>query len=93
MNAALAIADQGYEVVLVEKEERLGGMAQRLQTTIEGWDIQRYLQELICRVQSHPRIQALTRALIVGFGGFKGNSPPRSWSVPACTSARSTMAS
>jgi heterodisulfide reductase subunit A-like polyferredoxin len=73
MNAALAIADQGYEVILVEKEERLGGMAQRLQTTIEGWDIQRYLQELIGRVQSHPRVQALTRALIVGFGGFKGN--------------------
>jgi len=73
MNAALSIADQGYEVVLVEKEERLGGMAQRLQATIEGWDIQRYLQELIGRVQSHPRIQALTRSLIVGFGGFKGN--------------------
>ena len=73
MNAALSIADQGYEVVLVEKEERLGGMAQRLQATIEGWDIQRYLQELIGRVQSHPRIQTLTRSLIVGFGGFKGN--------------------
>ena len=73
MNAALAIADQGYEVVLVEKEERLGGMAHRLHATIEGWDIQRYLQELMGRVQSHPRIQALTRSLIVGFGGFKGN--------------------
>jgi heterodisulfide reductase subunit A-like polyferredoxin len=73
MNAALSIADQGYEVVLVEKEERLGGMAQRLHATIEGWDIQRYLQELIGRVQTHPRIQALTRSLIVGFGGFKGN--------------------
>ena len=73
MNAALAIADQGYEVVLVEKEERLGGMAHRLHATIEGWDIQRYLQELIGRVQTHPRIQALTRSLIVGFGGFKGN--------------------
>ena len=73
MNAALSIADQGYEVVLVEKEERLGGMAHRLHATIEGWDIQRYLQELIGRVQTHPRIQALTRSLIVGFGGFKGN--------------------
>jgi heterodisulfide reductase subunit A-like polyferredoxin len=73
MNAALAIADQGYEVVLVEKEERLGGMANRLHATIEGWDVPRYLQELTGRVQSHPRIQALTRALIVGFSGFKGN--------------------
>ena len=73
MNAALAIADQGYEVVLVEKEDRLGGMANRLHATIEGWDVQRYLQELTGRVQAHPRIQALTRALIVGFSGFKGN--------------------
>jgi heterodisulfide reductase subunit A-like polyferredoxin len=73
MNAALAIADQGYEVVLVEKEDQLGGMANRLHATIEGWDVQRYLQELTGRVRSHPRIQALTRALIVGFSGFKGN--------------------
>jgi heterodisulfide reductase subunit A-like polyferredoxin len=73
MNAALAIADQGYETILVEKEERLGGMANRLHTTIEGWDVQRYLQDLIGRVQSHTRIQTLTRSLIVGFGGFKGN--------------------
>jgi heterodisulfide reductase subunit A-like polyferredoxin len=73
MSAAVAIADQGYEVVLVEKEERLGGMANRLHATIEGWDVQRFLQELIGRVQSHPRIQALTRALVVGFSGFKGN--------------------
>jgi heterodisulfide reductase subunit A-like polyferredoxin len=73
MNAALAIADQGFEVVLVEKEERLGGMANRLHATIEGWDVPRYLQELIGRVQSHPRVQVLTRSLVVGFGGFKGN--------------------
>jgi heterodisulfide reductase subunit A-like polyferredoxin len=73
MNAALAIADQGYEVVLVEKEEQLGGMANRLHATIEGWDVPRYLQDLTGRVQSHTRIQVLTRALIVGFSGFKGN--------------------
>jgi heterodisulfide reductase subunit A-like polyferredoxin len=73
MNAAVAIADQGYETILVEKEERLGGMANRLYTTIEGWDVQRYLNDLIGRVHSHPRIQTLTRSLIVGFSGFKGN--------------------
>jgi heterodisulfide reductase subunit A-like polyferredoxin len=73
MNAALAIADQGYEVVLVEKEERLGGQAGRLHATIEGWDIRGYLHDLVGRVQAHPKIQVLTRALVVGFGGFKGN--------------------
>ncbi|MCU0580815.1 MAG: heterodisulfide reductase, partial [Desulfobacterota bacterium] len=73
MNAALGLADQGYEVVLIEKEERLGGMANRLTFTIEGDDVQAYLQDLIQRVTSHPLIQVLNRSLIVGFTGFKGN--------------------
>ena len=73
MNAALGLADQGYEVVLIEKEEHLGGMANRLTFTIEGDDVQAYLQDLIRRVTSHPLIQVLTRSLIVGFSGFKGN--------------------
>jgi len=73
MNAALGLADQGYEVVLIEKEEQLGGMANRLTFTIEGADVQAYLEELIQRVNAHPKIQVLTRSLIVGFAGFKGN--------------------
>ncbi|MBW1696328.1 MAG: CoB--CoM heterodisulfide reductase iron-sulfur subunit A family protein [Deltaproteobacteria bacterium] len=73
MNAALGLADQGFEVVLVEKEARLGGVANRLTTTIEGDDIQAYLDALIQRVCSHPKIQVLTQSLIVGFSGFKGN--------------------
>ena len=73
MNAALGIADQGFEVVLVEKEEKLGGMANRLTVTIEGADISTYLEELIQKVTSHPNIQILTQSLIVGFSGFKGN--------------------
>jgi heterodisulfide reductase subunit A-like polyferredoxin len=73
MNAALGLADQGFPVVLVEKEEKLGGMANRLTATIEGRDIGTYLEGLIQRVTSHPDIQVLTRSLIVGFSGFKGN--------------------
>jgi heterodisulfide reductase subunit A-like polyferredoxin len=73
MNAALGLADQGYEVVLIEKEEQLGGMANRLTFTIEGADVQAYLEGLIQEVNAHPKIQVLTRSLIVGFTGFKGN--------------------
>jgi heterodisulfide reductase subunit A-like polyferredoxin len=73
MNAALGLADQGYPVVLIEKEKTLGGMAGRLTTTIDGQDIGTYLKELIEKVTSHPDIQVLTRSLIVGFSGFKGN--------------------
>ncbi len=73
MNAALGLADQGFEVVLVEKEAELGGLAKRLTATIEGADIGGYLKDLVSRVTSHEKIELITNALIVGFSGFKGN--------------------
>jgi heterodisulfide reductase subunit A-like polyferredoxin len=73
MNAALGLADQGYEVVLVEKEAELGGLAKTLTATIEGANIGEYLAELISKVNAHEKIQVITNALVVGFGGFKGN--------------------
>jgi heterodisulfide reductase subunit A-like polyferredoxin len=73
MNAAISLAEQGYEVFLVEKENRLGGMANHLKATIEGAEVQPYLEKLISTVMSHERIQVLTQSLVVGFSGFKGN--------------------
>jgi heterodisulfide reductase subunit A-like polyferredoxin len=73
MTAALNLGDQGFETVLVEKEETLGGMANRLTATIEGADIQQFLSGLVSRVKAHPKIQVLTRALVVDHSGFKGN--------------------
>jgi len=73
MNAALGLADQGYEVVIIEKEAQLGGMAARLTHTIEGDDVRAYVDGLIERVRNHPNIQVLTMALVVGFSGFQGN--------------------
>ncbi|MDP3284554.1 MAG: FAD-dependent oxidoreductase, partial [Desulfobacterales bacterium] len=73
MNAALGLADQGFETVLIEKEPQLGGMANRLTAIIEGEKIGPYLSGLIKRVSGHPKIQVLTQSLIVGFSGFKGN--------------------
>jgi len=73
MNAALNLAAQGFEVILVEKEKQLGGMATHLTETIEGADIGDYLKGLIEKVSSHQGIQVLRQSLIVGFTGFKGN--------------------
>ena len=50
-----------------------GGLANQLTTTIEGAKIKDYLNELIPRITQHDKIQVLTNALIVSFGGFKGN--------------------
>jgi len=73
MNAALGLADQGFETVIVEKEAQLGGLSKDLTTTIEGADIQRYLIELVDEVTRNDKIQVLAESLIVGFTGFKGN--------------------
>jgi heterodisulfide reductase subunit A-like polyferredoxin len=73
MNAALAMADQGFETVIVEKEGELGGLSRELTTTIEGSDIQKYLNGLIERITAHDKIQVLTNSLIVNFSGYKGN--------------------
>jgi heterodisulfide reductase subunit A-like polyferredoxin len=73
MTAALSLADQGFEAVLVEKEPHLGGLARDLTHTIEGAPIPEHLLELVDRVTRHEKIQVLTESLIVGFSGFKGN--------------------
>jgi heterodisulfide reductase subunit A-like polyferredoxin len=73
MNAALGLANQGFEVTLVEKKPQLGGMATRLHHTIEGGDIRAYLQELVGEVNAHDKVEILTGARITGFGGYKGN--------------------
>jgi heterodisulfide reductase subunit A-like polyferredoxin len=73
MNAALGLADQGFEVILIEKEAELGGLAKQLTATIEGANIGEYLDGLVSRVTSHEKIQVITNALVVGFSGFQGN--------------------
>jgi heterodisulfide reductase subunit A-like polyferredoxin len=73
MTAALSLADQGFEAVIVEKEPNLGGLGRDLSHTIEGGNIPDLLLELMDRVTRHEKIQVLTESLIVGFSGFKGN--------------------
>jgi heterodisulfide reductase subunit A len=73
MTAALKLAEQGYEVFLLEKEAQLGGNLSNLYYTIEGENVQTFLRNLITRVTSHPLIHVITNALVVDFSGSKGN--------------------
>ena len=73
MSAALNLADQGFEVAIIEKEAQLGGLARDLTHTIEGQDIQELVLDLVDEVNRHEKIEVLTESLIVGFSGFKGN--------------------
>jgi heterodisulfide reductase subunit A len=73
MTAALAIADSGYDVHLVERTEMLGGNLQNLYYVAEGYNPQRLLRDLVNRVRSHQRIATHTRTEIVSHGGHIGN--------------------
>jgi heterodisulfide reductase subunit A-like polyferredoxin len=73
MTAALNLADQGYDVTLVERERELGGQARTLSASGDGGDPQALLRDLIGRVTGHPHIQVLTDHEIVKSSGFVGN--------------------
>jgi heterodisulfide reductase subunit A len=73
MTAALALANQGFEVHLVEKEADLGGMARRIHTTLDGLDVQGYLRKLIRRVYQHPLVHVSHSATITDVSGYVGN--------------------
>jgi heterodisulfide reductase subunit A-like polyferredoxin len=77
MNAALTLGNQGFDVVLIEKEPGLGGFSRKLHHTIEGGDVQAYLKKLINDVTSHAKIKVVTDAKVTGFGGYKGNFKTR----------------
>ena len=73
MTAALAIADQGFEVALVEKKAELGGNMRRLRFSTLGRDPQAFLNSLITRVETHEKIQVFKNARVVRHSGFVGN--------------------
>lgn len=71
--AALNLAEQGFEVHLIEKEERLGGNARFLYTTIEGLDVQGLLKEMIEKVTDNPLVHIYTNTQLKETSGYVGN--------------------
>jgi len=73
MNTALSIAKQGFEVYLIEREKELGGNARFIKYTLEGYDVQEYLKNLISEVYKNQLIHVITEAEIVEATGYIGN--------------------
>ncbi len=72
MTSALRLAEQGFQVYLAEKSDKLGGVARDIIKTLEGNDVQEYLTDIIAKVQGHKNIQIITRAMIVDHSGMPG---------------------
>ena len=73
MTAALSLADQGFDVHLVEKESALGGNLRHVHRTLEGGDVREFLAGLVARTQGHPRITVYLGAELKHFAGHVGN--------------------
>lgn len=73
LTAALTIAEQGYDVFLVEREKVLGGNMRSLHFTAEGDNPRQMLRNLIRRVESHERIAVYKETSLIQFRGTKGN--------------------
>jgi heterodisulfide reductase subunit A len=73
MTAALAIADHGFEVDLVEQTKNLGGNLMWLQKSLEGHSTQPLLEENCALVEKHPKISVRTESRVIYTEGEVGN--------------------
>ena len=74
IQAALDIADSGYEVVLVEREPSIGGKMAGLSETFPTLDCsQCILTPRMVEAGQHPRIRLYTYSEVAGVDGFIGN--------------------
>ncbi|MEM3526181.1 MAG: FAD-dependent oxidoreductase, partial [Candidatus Jordarchaeaceae archaeon] len=71
--AALELAEQGFEVHLVEREKQLGGNLRRIRFLLNGEDPSKKLNELIEKVKRNGKIHVYTCAEIKSVEGYIGN--------------------
>ena len=72
MTAALSLADQGFEVNLVEQTNALGGHLAEIYRTLEHDNISDFTADLIRRAESHSNINLYTEAEISAIAGHIG---------------------
>ena len=85
MTIALSVAQQGYEVFLVEREAELGGNLRHIfigegeygasaaENLAAKSDPQELLRQTIAAVNSDPRIQVMTESQVTGLSGYPGH--------------------
>ncbi len=73
MNAALAIADQGFPCTLIEREDKLGGNLLNARYSLAGDDMTAYLKELTDKVNKNKLVDVAVNSELVSTDGFVGN--------------------
>lgn len=74
MSAALALGNMGYEVDLVEKKDRLGGLLNDLNLILPSHEPpSKLLNDLITGLQDNPKVTVHTNAAVTHVEGYVGN--------------------
>ncbi len=73
MTAALSLAEQGFEVHLVEKSNRLGGNSLNLKHTYSGEHVPMKVAKLIDRILVNEKVILHKESTVIGVEGFIGN--------------------
>jgi len=77
MTAALAMAEQGFETHLVEREGELGGYLRRIHKGFDGADPQALLKDLVERVENNELISVHLDSEVDEISGYVGNFKSR----------------
>ncbi len=72
MTCALTMADQGFKVYLVEKGDKLGGLAGRIYETLEGSSPKELVSSLKKRIENNPLIEVFLNSQLVEHSGHVG---------------------
>ena len=73
MAAAKSLANQGYQVNIIERDAKLGGNANNLYLTSKGESVQEGLASMVKSVENHPNITTYLNAKLDNVDGFVGN--------------------
>ena len=73
LTAALSIAEQGFEVDLLERSSELGGKLSEIFYTLEGIEVQKLLRETTKKVENNPLIHVYKESVMKRVAGFAGN--------------------
>jgi len=72
MTAAVSLAQQGFEVALVERDAEPGGLARKIRKTLHDPELKARLAGLIEQVKDSPLIRLYTSSTISDFSGHVG---------------------
>ncbi len=73
MTAAMSLAEQGFECLLLEKGKTLGGNLGLLNHTLDQEETGKHLKQLVAKVKRNKKINVATEAELTSISGFIGN--------------------